>query len=442
MSIFNCYNLVRIQIQTSLPCLAGRLPVLNVAAHFFDIYTTIFFTRETQKTHFCVQEISMMCRIAPLLLLVATIGSLSTAHANLINTTGNLPLIRGVFVTGLNAGGDSIESPSGNIYNAGSAFTTGASDVYINPDGETATVANAESWEFPLFNTMEYTFRPNFDLTYTLPLTGATGDMVEVELLFAELDRGIGSNNRLFDVFINGHLALQNFDVFENAGGLREQAVRVSAFLSPIPSQVVVTFGKVKRKNKPAFSGLAVYTASEPTTTTTTTLAPTTTIATTTTVTTTIAQTTTSASATTTARYRPDFLTCWLISGTGLLCLRQLIALFAAPYSARCLLLCQTLPSSIAHHGLSGPPARPPATTATTSTGIPPTPACLIKHTTAAVTSAAPGARSGKALSTSTRWIWPSRRRSTLWRLSRAVLTSTPRLLRSTRARRTSFCLS
>jgi hypothetical protein len=80
-----------------------------------------------------------------------------------------------------------------------------------------------------------------------------------VELLFAELVSGIDApNKRLFDISINGQLAIKAFDIYATAGG-RERAVRVSAFLSPAPEAVVVTFGKVRRKNKPAISGVMVY---------------------------------------------------------------------------------------------------------------------------------------------------------------------------------------
>jgi hypothetical protein len=165
---------------------------------------------------------------------------------------------RGDFVAGFNAGGHALNSPDGSLFQSGSDVAAGAREAYINPDGESAGIPNAATWELPLFNSMEYTFKPNFDLAYTLPLTVATTSVVEVELLFAELDRGIGPDERRFDVFINSELALKNFDIFTMGGG-RKRAVRASVFLSPAPTTVVVTFGKIVRKNKPTISSVAVY---------------------------------------------------------------------------------------------------------------------------------------------------------------------------------------
>jgi hypothetical protein len=190
-------------------------------------------------------------------LLLVTLG-FATVHSTILN---NASLTRAKLVVAMNAGGNDVSNPSGEIFVAGSTFASGARQVYENPNGELAAIVNASAWELPLFNTMEYTFKPNFDLAYTLPISGATTDVVEVELLFAELDRGIGSDERLFDVFINGELALESFDIYGTAGG-RERAVRMSMFLSPAPSSVTVTFGKVARKNKPAIGALAVYNVS------------------------------------------------------------------------------------------------------------------------------------------------------------------------------------
>jgi hypothetical protein len=179
-----------------------------------------------------------------------------TTQGSIINATKEMS--RAGFVAGMNAGGNALNSPNGSLFTSGSDTAAGAREAYINPDGETAAIANAETWERPLFNTMEYTFKPNFDLAYTLPLTGARTRVVEVELLFAELDRGIGPDERRFDVFINGELALHSFDIYTAAGG-RERAVRASVFLSPAPTTVVVTFGKIVRKNKPTIGAVAVY---------------------------------------------------------------------------------------------------------------------------------------------------------------------------------------
>jgi hypothetical protein len=218
-----------------------------------------------------------------LLLLSVALGLVLAAQGTIINATNEMS--RAGFVAGLNAGGSALNSPNGSLFKSGSDTAAGAREAYINPDGEAAAIANAETWERPLFNTMEYTFKPNFDLAYTLPLTGSITSMVEVELLFAELDRGIGPDERRFDVFINGELALESFDIYTAAGG-RERAVRASVFLSPAPVTVVVTFGKIVRKNKPTISALAVYNVAGLATTTTqsTTLKPTTTASSTTTI--------------------------------------------------------------------------------------------------------------------------------------------------------------
>ena len=203
--------------------------------------------------------------------LVAAVSIAS--HAHLIDATSDM--LRGHMLTAINAGGPSLTSPSGDVYASGIEFASGTRKAYVNPNGASAAIVNATTWELPLFNSMEYTFKPDFDLRYTLPLAGPTTNTVEVELLFSELDRGISLDQRLFDVFINGELALSNFDIYAAAGG-RERAVRVSMFLSPAPSEVEVTFGKVARKNKPAICGVVCYnvsnqgsTASAVTTTTT-----------------------------------------------------------------------------------------------------------------------------------------------------------------------------
>jgi hypothetical protein len=161
----------------------------------------------------------------------------------------------------VNAGGSVITSPNGTVFVAGNTVATGAGEVYINPKGDSADITNAAGWELPIFNSMRYALKPVFDLTYTLPLTGPTTRVVEVELLFAELDRGIGSHERVFDVFLNGELALANFDIFDAAGG-REKAARASFFLHLASAEVVVSFKKIRRKNRPVISGVVCYNVS------------------------------------------------------------------------------------------------------------------------------------------------------------------------------------
>ena len=200
-----------------------------------------------------------------LVLIVAASTAIGSTHARLLDT--NSSMIRGHILTAINAGGPSVSSPNGDVYAPGMAFASGTSKAYINPNGASAAIGNATTWELPLFNSMEYTFKPDFDLAYTLPLAAPTTIVIEVELLFAELDRGIGPDQRLFDVFINGELALSSFDIYAAAGG-RERAVRVSVFLSPAPTDVVVTFGKVARKNKPTIGGVVCYNVSSESSTT------------------------------------------------------------------------------------------------------------------------------------------------------------------------------
>jgi hypothetical protein len=161
----------------------------------------------------------------------------------------------------VNAGGSAITSPNGTVFVAGNTVATGAGEVYINPKGDSGSIANAAGWELPIFNSMRYTLKPTFNLTYTLPLTGPTTNVVEVELLFAELDRGIDSDERVFDVLLNGELALSGFDIFKAAGG-REKAARASFFLNLTSAEVVVTFRKIRRKNRPVISGAVCYNVS------------------------------------------------------------------------------------------------------------------------------------------------------------------------------------
>ena len=196
----------------------------------------------------------------PLVCSVLLAALVAPARAALIDATSGLS--RGQLLTAINAGGDPVTSLAGDTYSASTSFVTGSSEIFLNPDGLMTLIANAEPWEYPLFNSMQRAIKPDFNLAYTLPLPSAdTISAIEVELLFAELvPHFTESGKRRFDVFLNGELALEEFDIFVAAGGARERAVRVSFFMSPAPETVVVTFGK--GKNKPALNGMVVYNVS------------------------------------------------------------------------------------------------------------------------------------------------------------------------------------
>ena len=109
----------------------------------------------------------------------------------------------------VNAGGTAFTDSLGHVWSADSNFNT----------GNTFSVTNAISGttDDKLYQSERYDPATAPDLVYSFPVTNGT---YRVNLHFAEiynLNQAVGK--RVFDVFIEGQLAFDNVDIFQQAGG-------------------------------------------------------------------------------------------------------------------------------------------------------------------------------------------------------------------------------
>lgn len=109
----------------------------------------------------------------------------------------------------INAGGDQITGPGGNIFEA---------DVYFNSGGEySKTVPVAGTDDDTLYQTERYTSNKG-SFGYEIPV--AVSGEYDIRLHFAEIFFGVdedqldkGAGSRVFDVVIEGETVLSNFDI-------------------------------------------------------------------------------------------------------------------------------------------------------------------------------------------------------------------------------------
>ena len=105
----------------------------------------------------------------------------------------------------INSGGGAYTDALGNAWQADADYTGGATYTFNAPVTGTPDPA--------LYQDVRYSAST---FSYTLP---ATPGAYTLKLHFVEDDPGVQAGRRLFNVSVNGALALSNFDVFATAGG-------------------------------------------------------------------------------------------------------------------------------------------------------------------------------------------------------------------------------
>lgn len=127
-----------------------------------------------------------------------------SAPATLAVTTaaGGVPILR------INAGGPSYVDKAGNTWSADYGYNTGAAKL--------TDVAIDRTADDTLFKTERYDAATSPELVYSFSVPNGS---YEVQLFFAEVYSGAyGAGKRVFDVTLEGQLALDNVDIFALAG--------------------------------------------------------------------------------------------------------------------------------------------------------------------------------------------------------------------------------
>ncbi|QJE97074.1 malectin domain-containing carbohydrate-binding protein [Luteolibacter luteus] len=119
----------------------------------------------------------------------------------------------------VNAGGPSYVDSNSQTWAADNGFTSGSTSTFANPIAGTVNDA--------IYQTFRYDDTPSSPLDYSFPVTNG---QYEVRLHFAETWSGVTAvGQRIFDVFIENQLAIDNLDVFAVAGANTAYSVTLPA---------------------------------------------------------------------------------------------------------------------------------------------------------------------------------------------------------------------
>lgn len=153
----------------------------------------------------------------------------------------------GETVLRVNAGSDaSFIDPFGNEWSADSGFNTGSYKSYGT------TIQGTDNEE--LYRSRRSLGSSNPDLHYGFQLENGN---YEVVLHFVEVwTGGFSAGSRVFDVFAEGNLAVDDLDIFDRAGG--NTACRIEFPVTIVDGQLDLDFSRVT--NHPTISGIEVST--------------------------------------------------------------------------------------------------------------------------------------------------------------------------------------
>ncbi|MEM8792664.1 MAG: malectin domain-containing carbohydrate-binding protein [Pseudomonadota bacterium] len=142
----------------------------------------------------------------------------------------------GAVVAAINAGGpaltqDGIDFVADQFFLNGSTFTDGSNFDINNGNGV------QESFDGTIFETERFGGSGGGSLNYAIPVTAG---LYDVELYFAEIFQPGGSGDgigaRVFDVFVEGQLVLDDFDILAETGGDFNQPIIFSVPTSVDPT--------------------------------------------------------------------------------------------------------------------------------------------------------------------------------------------------------------
>lgn len=159
------------------------------------------------------------------------------------------PLVNSVLVARINAGGPQVVDSEGLTWSADSSFTGGASHDY----GAATNIVNSS--DDILYRTVRYDAPAAPDLSYNFNLNN--GSYV-ITLHFAEVYSGAFSNNaRRFNVAVEGNIALNEFDIFNESGGSYRLITRaIQAQVNDGQLNIVFTHGA---SDNPFISALEIH---------------------------------------------------------------------------------------------------------------------------------------------------------------------------------------
>ena len=141
----------------------------------------------------------------------------------------------------INCGGGLVTDDAGIMWDPDTGFFNAGTSTYSTG----ADIGDVDDiLQKPLFRTERYENSGGSDMTYTIPLEGASGSFF-VTLYFAEIYVG-GVGQRQFDVRIQNSLRLENYDiVFEAGGPFKAVSETFEAFVSPGNDLIIKLTSKI-----------------------------------------------------------------------------------------------------------------------------------------------------------------------------------------------------
>ena len=166
--------------------------------------------------------------------------------------------------TYINCGGASLVDSAGRNWQADTAFFSGDTDTYTTATGENTVISGVnDPLLYPVWNTERYDNKAAPVMGYAVPAAPGT---YTVSLLFSE-NFYTSSNERIFDVLVQGQLVAFNLDIFAQAQASRTAYV-LTHTVTTNGEPIAISF--VREKRPPKINGIMVV-EFQPTTTTTTT---------------------------------------------------------------------------------------------------------------------------------------------------------------------------